>query len=64
MVAGFIQSFYQVKAANQFSLLSFYAVLLVLLTGGRSSEITGAKWRILILVKTFGCIACRKGIRI
>lgn len=43
-LAGFIQLFYQAKATSLFSPLSFYAVLLVLLTGGRPSEIAGAKW--------------------
>ncbi|UXN34627.1 integrase arm-type DNA-binding domain-containing protein [Avibacterium paragallinarum] len=41
---SFITAFYQAKENNHFSPLSFYAVLLVLLTGGRPSEIAGAKW--------------------
>ncbi len=41
---SFITAFYQAKENNRFSPFSFYAVLLVLLTGGRPSEIAGAKW--------------------
>lgn len=41
---NFVKAFYQAKEDNRFSPFSFYAVLLVLLTGGRPSEIAGAKW--------------------
>lgn len=43
-LADFIAKLYQAKEAGRFGLSSFYAVMLVLLTGGRPSEIAKAKW--------------------
>lgn len=43
-LAEFLQAFYQKRDDGRFGLNVFYAVMLVLLTGGRPSEIAKAKW--------------------
>lgn len=40
----FLTGLYSARDNNRFSPISFYAVMLVLLTGGRPSEIARAKW--------------------
>lgn len=40
----FLKGLYKARDENRFNPLSFYAVLLVLLTGGRPSEIAKARW--------------------
>lgn len=41
---SFLVKFYEARDNNRFSPLSFYAVMLTLLTGSRPSEIAKAKW--------------------
>ncbi|WP_040976823.1 tyrosine-type recombinase/integrase [Necropsobacter massiliensis] len=43
-LAEFLAKFYQARDDGRFSLLSFYAVMLALLTGSRPSEIARAQW--------------------
>lgn len=43
-LAEFLAKFYQARDDGRFSLLSFYGVMLALLTGSRPSEIARAQW--------------------
>jgi len=43
-LAEFLAKFYQARDNGRFSLLSFYAVMLAVLTGSRPSEIARAQW--------------------
>ncbi|HDR0715066.1 TPA: tyrosine-type recombinase/integrase, partial [Pasteurella multocida] len=43
-LSEFLHGFYRARDENRFNPFSFYAVMLVVLTGGRPSEIAKAKW--------------------
>lgn len=57
----FLHGFYTARDNARFSMLSFYAVMLVLLTGGRPSEIAKAKWQDVDIERRLWCYRVQKG---
>ncbi|MGR6980307.1 tyrosine-type recombinase/integrase [Testudinibacter sp. P27/CKL/0425] len=60
-ISDFLHGFYAARDSAKFSPLAFYAVMLVVLTGGRPSEIAAAKWQDIDTEARKWCYRVQKG---